>query len=370
MDIFKFTNPEELTKMQYGEIVNGLTSKEWIERYAEAGEFTFRAPAHLDMKRLLPEGAFVSHVNTTDLMIVENHEISEDEGADAEWIITGRGFETCLEQRIVGTNKTFPSSAGVEDYVLPGGQLWTQIRDLIREHTLLAYLVDDNNSIPFLQVLNTYSGPADAQERTVRQNDLYSVVLGLLAEGNLGIKTIRPGPWSPATNDQDVVIAVHGGAHRESSVTFSHDTGEVESADYFWTNRKNKNCAFVNGRWVETTVMIGSPVKWERRWMKVDASDIDQKYTSAPTGATLTNLVAKMQQRGRTELAKQKNIALTKAEVSKQSVQSLYRTDYDLGDLVSVEGNYNEVSVQRVTEYVEIEDETGRSSYPTLSDPE
>ncbi len=40
MDLFRFLNPTAPTRLEQGEIINGLTSIMWIERYREAGEFT------------------------------------------------------------------------------------------------------------------------------------------------------------------------------------------------------------------------------------------------------------------------------------------------------------------------------------------
>jgi hypothetical protein len=369
MDVFKFTNPTHPMRMERGEIINGLTKKTWIERYAEAGEFSFTALASSGIKEKLPIGSFVSHVNSTELMIVENHELSEDNTKETEIIVSGRGFETILERTVIGLNKTFPATSGVEDYTMPLGVLWTQVRDLIRMHIYAANVMDSKNSIPYVEVINKVSAPASAIERSARQGDLYSAVLSLMQEVNIGIKAVRPGPWSPVDVNENVGIVIHNGAYRQNTISFSYDQDEIVNADYLWSSRKNKNCALITSRWVETTV-VGSELNQDRRWMIVDASDIDQKYDVAPTGTTLTSIVNKMKQRGLSELGKQKNIALTKAELNKESVNALYRTDYDLGDLVSIKGNYSETAVQRVTEYVEIEDETGRSAYPTLSDPE
>ena len=368
MDVFRFVNPTNAVLMQQGAIINGITSKTWVERYAEAGEFTFVAPIGSDIRMKLPIGSFVSHINSREIMVVENHEINEESGQAAEIIVTGRGFETLFEQRIVGTNKAFPVSNGVEDYTLPAGLIWNQIRDMIQRHIYGVYLVDGNNAIPYTEVATNVTGTGTSVIRTVKQQDLYSAVIELIDEAQLGIKVFRPGPWITPITPGNTVVLIHKGTDRRKTVAFSHDSGEIETADYLWTNRKDKNAAFIAGRWVETTV-VGTQTQYHRRWMIVDASDIDQKYTAAPTGATLTALVAKMQQRGRQALAKQKNIAITKADVIKQSLRALYRTDYDLGDLVSISGNYGEDAVRRVTEYVEVEDSSGRSGYPTLSEP-
>jgi hypothetical protein len=99
----------------------------------------------------------------------------------------------------------------------------------------------------------------------------------------------------------------------------------------------------------------------------VNATDIDEHYTLPPFGTELDDIVAKMQQRGSEALSSLNDVALTKAEISREVVNSIYRVDFDVGDLITVSGDYNEVSTMRISEYVEIEDETGEIGYPTLS---
>ncbi len=41
---------------------------------------------------------------------------------------------------------------------------------------------------------------------------------------------------------------------------------------------------------------------------------------------------------------------------------------YDVGDIITVDGEYNATTTMRISEYVEIEDETGDSGYPTFSE--
>jgi sulfate adenylyltransferase subunit 1 (EFTu-like GTPase family) len=106
---------------------------------------------------------------------------------------------------------------------------------------------------------------------------------------------------------------------------------------------------------------------YDRRMMFVDASDIDSEYTTAPTGTDRTNILAAMKIRGQAELAAQNEVALVKTEPTKNSTIYKYREHYAVGDIITVDGEYNETSSMQISEYVEIEDETGESGYPTLS---
>lgn len=367
MDIFKFINPVEPTRLEQGEVINRLKSKMWIERYNRNGDFELVANANTGLREVLPIGSLISHVDSTEVMIVESHAISDDKGSEPEIVVTGRGFETFFENRIVGSNKTFPTSNGVTDYSLLAANTWNQAVTLIEDHILAVNLIDDDDSIPYTEVLTDVTGTGESVLREVKREDLYSNLLKILDVDNLGVKVIRPGSWSPlAAGSPNIAVLIRKGVDRTNEVIFSYDTGEIESADYVWSNKKLKNTAMVSGKWVETLVTTAT-TNYDRRMMHVNASDIDDSYETAPTGTDLDDVVAAMQARGNEALAAQKDVALTKAEVSKDTNTAAYRTDFDVGDLITVHGDYNETATRRISEYVEIEDENGSNGYPTLT---
>lgn len=367
MDIFKFNTVTSPTKLEGGEIVNGLKSKMWIERYDEAGEFEFVASANSGVKDILPIGTIVSHVDTTEVMIVENHEINDSKGVDTEIKITGRGFETLFENRIVGSNRIFPTNNGPQEYVTPADKTWAQAVLMIEDHILTSKLVDDSNALLYTSVIHTATGDGESVERLFKRKDLYSSLLDLLSVDELGIKIVRPGAWSPlGTTSQHIAIIIHRGEDKTAEIVFSYDNGEIESADYLWSIKKSKNAALVSGKWVETFVSTDAS-DYDKRIMFVDASDIDEGYDVAPTGVILDYVVASMQIRGNQALSAQKEIAITKAEISEKVNHLSYRKDFDVGDFITIRGNYNESTRMRVSEYVEIEDSEGKKGYPTLS---
>jgi hypothetical protein len=368
VDIFKFRNPTDPAKMEQGEIVDGFKSKMWIERYREAGEFTLVASLESGIREKLPLGTFISHVDTQEIMIVEDHQISDNKGELSDVTITGRGFESFLENRITGSNRTFPSRVGYPGFDLPNGYTWDQAVYLLEQHILATYLIDDKDEVPYVQVQNLVTGTDGLYLfRTVQKGDsLYSALVSLLKEDDLGIKVVRPTVSNPNT-----VLTIHKGVNRSASLVFSFESGEIESADYLWSNKKLKNSALVSGKWVEVRVDDFYKEGYGRRTMYVDASDLDSSnYDDLVTDGDprYVGLQNMMYQRGLNALAAQKEIALAKAEVNKESsTKSVYRRDYDVGDMIMVAGAYGTARPMRVTEFVEIEDEHGKTAYPTLS---
>lgn len=367
MDIFKFTNPSNPSKMEQGEIINGLSSKMWIERYRDAGEFTLTAPVSVGLGITLPVGTFISHTDTDEIMVVENIEINEDQESEAVMTITGRGYETQLEQRIVGSNNVFPTSGADLSFELAANYTWVQAENLIKGHIYASELEDSSDALPYITALNSVSGTSESIDRAIQRGYLYERLMELLAIDDLGIKIIRPSVNSPlGPTDPNVAFLIHVGEDLSADISFSYDTGEIVTADYLYSNKAYKTSALVSGTYVETVVHLPGLTELARRWMFLEAKDIDGDLTEAPVGPAILPIAAKLEQRGLELLKSQKFIILNKAEISKESTRAQYRTDFNVGDYITVNGDYNVFTKMRVTEYVEIEDENGSSGYPTL----
>lgn len=347
--------------MEYGEVVNGLKTKLWVERYRNAGEFKFTADVSSDVRTVLPIGAFITHMDTLEIMIVENHEISDEKGKESELIVSGRGLETDFEQRVVGSNIASPSVGLVGDYALTADETWDQAVTILKDHLYAAMLLDDDNEWPYLTITTDIPAGGTSVARSIKRDNLHKSLLDLLSIDEVGVKVIRP-----TAAEVNTTLLIHKGVDRSSQFVFSYDTGEIESADYLWTNKASKNSAFVSGKWVQVWVE-GPQVGYARRVLQLDASDIDNSFSAAPAGADLTAVVVAMTQRGTDAIAAQNDISLTKAEVSREVNQNRYRVDFNVGDLVTIQGDYNEVSKMRISEYVEIEDQNGYVGYPTLT---
>lgn len=361
MDLFKFNSQvpgDGPMAPKSGEAINGATSVMWVERYAEPGEFEIVAPLSSDLKRFLPEGTLISHIRTNEVMMVENHEITENLFEDSLIKITGRSLVgPILDIRLVGIDLA-RSSSTITAYNMTSDQTYDQIVKLINDHIVTP--VNANDQVEFVSASTAYTGSATSEARTIERGTILAAVLELLDIDNLGIRSSR----GPSGHD----LEVYKGADRRNQVIFSWTGEDLKSSTYFSTNRKLKTTAFVIGRWVWRVVDTGGVTKVNRRMVMIDASDIDDEYESRPTGATLTNVLAKMKTRGQQKLRKQRQIKLSNSEISNLTRYE-YRHDYFLGDLVTIEGDFNQQEVKRVIEYAEIMDENGYSSHPTLETP-
>lgn len=386
MDVFKFNNdPSSPLLMSSGEIVNGLKTKMWIERYREAGEFTFTADATAAMRSMLPVGSFVSHVDTSEIMIVENHEITSQKGEKPLLTITGRGLETVLEQRVVHGDFVYPNSTPPSPDPFPVPITYAEKAvSIIWEYTRTDYeLWQPAMKFSYIHPSTVVTLPPEV-DPWVQTGISYTRLMEILELGGLGVKVVRPGNWSvqnyPAGDAvvyNDAVtteFVIHRGADKSARMVFSNDTGEIENAEYLWSNKKVKNAALVQGPKISSfsnpnagywaAVIPEGVNEYDLRILLVDATGLT--VSDAPDAGELATLYATMEQLGRDALMFKKEVALTKAEVSKNADLAVYRKDFDVGDIITVAGAYGESVPMRISEFVEIEDENGETGQPVL----
>jgi hypothetical protein len=365
MQLFKYDAPVGASALATtnGQPINGAASVRWIERYADVGEFEIKAKLSTGLKAYLPAGTLISHENTYEMMIVENHEINETADEDPDLTITGRSFVSYLEQRIVGFDPA-RSSDFVGEYVIAAGALGAVIRDLIRKH--VTDLAGANDVVPGLLADSTAVSGVSVPEQTIAKGPLLPEVIRMLALDDFGIRTIRPNPFGVVGSPSWTILRIYKGTDLSKQLIYSSRTGHMDSIDYLFSNKNFKTAALVIGRYVQATWTGG--VGYGMRQVIIDGQDLDGHLNAAPSGTDLVGVTNRMRQRALTYLANQNEINIARADIAKTDPYR-YRKDYNLGDLVTVAANYGEQAVMRIVEYVEIEDEGGESGHPTFALP-
>ena len=364
MDFFKSNGTDD--NILNGESITGYESLMWIERYAAAGEFELVAKLSSGLVDKLPVGTIVSHVKTYEACVVENVEITETSKMDPTIKISGRSLVSFLENRIIGFHLPANPLGLYQIYEIPAGKLEVQIKQLIDDHLDLANIVCTKET----------QTDADELKVTLKRDTVYKHLIDLLKVNDLGIRTVRKNASGSfnALSTTKTLFHIHKGDNKKSKVIFSWDYGELESATYLTSIKAYKNVAIVTGTYFDTIVYEGtstSNLQYDRRIMYVDAADIDAKMlgTNPPVFPTTTEkaaIIEKLTNRGTKALKKQKKVIMSNVDVSRLTSHK-YRTDYDIGDVVSISGNYGVIEPRRVIEFVEIEDANGEVGYPTLS---
>lgn len=369
MDLFKFhtsTAPGEDTHLTGGgEYINGLQTKEWIDRYRDAGSVTLTSRAERGIREVLPEGTLVGMRGNTSIMLIEDHQLTDDD--DSIVTTTGRSLESFLDNRIVRwglVNGEYIFDAS------PQWVSWFQAQQLI--HTQVINPGAGNDRIKWLEVINAVIRPVSdgtQEARKVPRGQLYPAVKSILDVDEIGWKIVRPGPWSPALDKvNNIAIVLHCGVDRRSSITMSYESGDIENAEYLWSIQNHKNLAIVYGTHRTQQIGLSALTGLQRRVHYVDGKDIDEAQTSGGSWSDTVEayISAALRSRGQEELAARKKLALASVTPSQSARTHIYGRDYDIGDIVTARGNFTESRPMRVSEYVYIEDENGEFGYPTL----
>lgn len=365
MDFFKFT-ATPATDLTEGEFFRGYESAMWVERYRDTGEFEFVAPLSSGLREFLPLGTIISHTDTLEAAIVENHFIKEGKNEDPKITISGRSLESYLDNRIVGAELAFgdPDQDYFDPYELSAATPAQQAKTLINDHIIVG-ISDTNNTLDDNVVAEAIAGSGTSEVRVIKRQSVLKALQELLAMEDLGVRTVRKNNFGVEGVSDKTWIYIHEGTDKSETVIFSWDQGEIQSAEYLTSLKSEKNVALVHGQYLETFV-YGSEGNYTRRIMLVDASDIDGNEPIPMDSPTRAALRTKMQARGREALAAQKAVDIVSIDIT-SATQHIYRKDYNIGDIVSVSGNYDTTVKRRVVEHVEIEDKDGSNSYPTLA---
>ena len=381
MDIFS------LNKSTYtdGQLIPNIESILWVERYAEAGEFTITGSPTKTFMEDLALGTLISHSDTTSVMMVENHSIDETKDGDTKIEITGRTIDAvAMESRIIANNGLTPIQV-LQKYIdLPlfadytisyyndRPSSWGQIEAIVNRY-LLASRNIDNDSFPFpnFYIRSTPSGRTDDPKlykyplSAPKLGNVYEVVKNLLDATKSGMKIERPNQTHTTLD-----FVIHQGVDLSSSVQFNWAAGDLENIRYLWTNKDYKNSAYVTSdsfgiRVIPSTFLITG---WDLNFAAIDMGDVSQYYAdpNALTTTEYNNLVNVYTSAALTELGKHKPGLFMDATVSKETTFQ-YGKHYNIGDIVYVTGNYGAEAKMKITEFARTMDSSGETGIPTLS---
>lgn len=365
MDLIALGNLSNNTLVpSQGRLINGTYNLTWIERYREAGEFQITGQMSSGVLDTLTKGTLVSHMDTRELMIVENIEINEARSESPTVSISGRSAITFLENRIVGANATIANNGAIPDYVLNANAPWTQAFTLLRFHILAAYAIYADDVLPGVAIavnadgipLPTWNPPT---ARIIKRGTVYERLMEILEPVDFGVRSYRDLAGG------DTTFWIHNGLDKSNLVVFSWDKGDLESTGYLTSSKKDKNTAFVTGNAVYGRVN-GTETGLNRRMIFLEDRDIDENQKPPHDASTYTALQAKIAVRGNDAIKANNSIEITAVDISPKTKYE-YGRDYSLGDVVLIEGNYGASSKMRIVEYVYIEDESGQKGYPTLA---
>lgn len=346
---------------QPGDTIQTFQSLSWTERYRDAGDFQLVVENEVSILGKLPLGTLISHTDTKEVMIVENHEINRDKEKKLLVTISGRSLETFAENRpTIGSALRMADPA--TDIATPPETSAVEPACHVAMHLLQGRLqpgiASASDAIPNLLVREDVLSHEWTMAHVIKRGDVYARVIELLRICDAGIKVIRP---SGAQTTLDLVV--HDGSDLTIPVIFYAQYEDLDDAKYLWSIKDYKNYAQIAthtyARLYRDANLTSDLTGLDRRVMYVEADDILGIY-DPPTAGDVVSA------RGQSELDGKPKISLMSATIS-VTAKPTFKINYDVGDLVTVYGEFGSSQTMRVTEHILTVDKTGRRGYPSLS---
>lgn len=333
----------------------------WVERYQSPGDFQLVVENNVSILTLLPLGSLISHTDTKEVMIIENHEIGRDSKKTLKVTISGRSFETFAEERPIAGCDTALFNLAVPPVKNADLTITAASEDVILQllkSGLEPGTASASNAISNLLIRKVIRVLDTSMTHIVKRSDIYSRVLEYLRLSDSGIKIIRP---NGAQTTMDIVV--HDGLDKSASVIFYASNEDLDDATYFRSIKGSKNYAQAATHQAVRLYRdrsLGVDVTGlERRILYIEDADILGTFPAPTT----TDAVASWAQ---FKLDEHIKIIIMEAKISK-TAKPKFKIDYDIGDLVKVFGEFEIAQIMRVTEHILTVDEDGIRGYPSLS---
>ena len=368
------------------ELVEGYRTLIWTERFQPFGDFELHTEDIDYTRELLPERSLCTLLDTNEVMMVDSHEIEDDEDGVPVLTVKGRTIDAFLENR-VWKNAPYGKSVKMQTkYTIKqacAALVWTAVVNDTGDDVLRASSTyPAGNSIP--HVICTVSMPAGTDDgsvkaRKIENGIIYDQLMTFMASGKLGIRIIRPngtngrkvsfgsgGAFSTTaeTNITNCRFDIYKGRDLTDSVVFSWKAGHLDSPKYLFSSADLKTGAYVvgdprNHYYTDPDALAGTNTGWNRRDTFVDGG-------SKESGEDADDFEEGLEDKGLRAVRKEGSRKHTVDAQISPFINFKYNVDYRLGDRVKVQGRYGSAN-QYVTEFIRTQDENGEVGYPTLS---
>lgn len=390
MDLYTLTET-----FMANEVIDEFVSAIWTERYAAAGDVRLVvAPTMTNIAKLAP-GTFLAMHGTKEVMILETQSIE-----NGLMTVVGGSLLNFLNTRYAWFRNPLDSSdidSRIVDYteelVKPGQFIANVVNKMVIDTVPFTTPYDPANlqwgfeEIPYLS-LGAVDTSGTAQRLTATIGPLYDSIQAVAAKLGVGmslyLQSADPlvGPVLKFTTyqgkDRTSAQTTYPLVRLSPNLDTLSELKEIHSIDLYRNVAYVYYQGIVTIHYAEPTLPI--PEGFHRRVLVTNAEGepVGRKYTAyggfqggSGGGYTAyevgpTEIAAFRAQNAKDALANANYIHAVDGQTTPNSDYE-YGRDYNLGDLIELEGLTGSISKARVTEHIRSKDQTGDRSYPTIA---
>lgn len=372
-------------------IVQGFKSLIWVERYSDIGDCELYLPASTEALNLLRIGRYLFRSDIQHICIIKKITVSTNAEEGNFLIVEGQDAKSLLYQRIIWNTTTINGNVALA--------LRNMVRTAAADRATADRMLTKANGERLLYTNGALELTETAHEQISYRN-LGEVVREKCNQYGWGL-------WIDysATHDGCIGFDLFKGTDKSSQVIFSRQLENLNSSQHIIDDTNNGNVALVGGEGEGASrkkTIVGGFTGTARYEIFVDARSISQSITyseliSTYSGGTISasggkyyysvngTVIAEvpsaspsssdtavlsdaiydtyLTSKGGEALAGYGEKISFEGTIVPNS-QFVYRTDYELGDIVSIKTEYGVTAKARLIETVEVWDENGYSLEP------
>lgn len=325
-------------------IVDQYRSLIWSKRYYDIGALDLEIEASIETLSIFKKGYYITRGDDDAIYVIKALEVDTQEDGDNYLIIGAYDCKEILQRRIVWNTVVFTGTA--ENY----------IRKLITDNVI-------NPTATNRKINNFNLKAAKGFTETIDQQVTYDN----LADKIIEVCTTFGYGWKVTRENGQFYFDLYKGVDRSINqdvtprIVFSPENENIISTKYKTDDSDFKNVALVGGEGEgvdRKKRTIGNAEGLDRYETFIDASGLSSNTEEGDLVDYYNALIAE----GKEKLSEQAVTTSFEGEVDTNSYK--YKTDYNLGDLVTVKNEYGITSNARITEVIETWDDEGYTVEP------
>lgn len=320
-------------------VIDTYISLMWCKRYYDIGAIDLQIEATTENLKLFKRNYFITRDDDDAIYRITNISLDTESNHDNSLIIGATECKDILNQRIIWNQTIFSGTA--ENY----------IRQIINENIISPVITNRVISNLAMKTANGYVDTIDAQSdyETVAET-----IISICKNYNYG--------WKITFENNIFYFDLYKGVDRSDSqsivnpIKFSPEYDNLSSSKYELDTSEYKNAVLIGGEGEgnsQTFASVGDDIAGLDRY----ETYVEDSSSSNSGEITQDDYIAQLKAKGNEELAKVANVATFDGQVIAESYA--YKTDYNLGDVVTVQNEYGITANARIIETLETWDTEG-----------